>query len=273
MSSARLHATMALTFGGDASNQLDLMSQVLSKFGPALAQNKEALSGFVERVNVFAKATGQDAATAGDQLMNVMLQLGVNVNDSAELLSESSHIMDVLAKAAQEGAAETSQLAESYLQVGSTAKQLGFSVEQVSAALEAMAFGGKTGAEAGVGLRNVLTSLVRPTGQSQEVLNQLGLTQARVAELMRTQGIAGVIEQLKAGLQSYSIRHRARSSACTRLRQGEPRSRGRTHQQPRQTKTATIRNTTRLSRCSTRASADTYAVAQRDTRSSAHCSG
>ncbi len=67
-----------------------------------------------------------------------------------------------------------------------------------------MAFGGKAGAEAGIGLRNVLTSLVRPTGQSQEVLNQLGLTQARVAELMRTQGIAGVIEQLKAGLQSYS---------------------------------------------------------------------
>ncbi|GIV52015.1 MAG: hypothetical protein KatS3mg038_2536 [Candidatus Kapaibacterium sp.] len=195
---------MALTFGGDASNQLDLMSQVLSKFGPSLANNQQALQGFVEQVNVFAKATGQDAATAGDQLMNVMLQLGVNVNDSAELLSESTHIMDVLAKAAQEGAAETSQLAESYLQVGSTARQLGFSVEQVSAALEAMAFGGKVGAEAGIGLRNVLTSLVRPTGESQEVLNQLGLTQARVAELMRTQGIAGVIEQLKTGLQSYS---------------------------------------------------------------------
>jgi TP901 family phage tail tape measure protein len=192
---------MALTFGGDASNQLDLMSQVLSKFGPALAQNKEALTGFVERVNVFAKATGQDAATAGDQLMNVMLQLGVNVNDSAELLSESSHIMDVLAKAAQEGAAETSQLAESYLQVGSTAKQLGFSVEQVSAALEAMAFGGKTGAEAGVGLRNVLTSLVRPTSESARVLAQLGLSQQEVAEKMRTGGIAGVVEQLSIGLQ------------------------------------------------------------------------
>ncbi|GIV50675.1 MAG: hypothetical protein KatS3mg038_1196 [Candidatus Kapaibacterium sp.] len=123
---------MALTFGGDASNQLDLMSQVLSKFGPSLAQNEEALKGFVERVNVFAKATGQDAATAGDQLMNVMLQLGVNVNDSAELLSESSRIMDVLAKAAQEGAAETSQLAESYLQVGSTARQLGFSASSRS---------------------------------------------------------------------------------------------------------------------------------------------
>lgn len=192
---------MALTFGGDASNQLDLMSQVLSKFGPALAQNEEALSGFVERVNIFAKATGQDAATAGDQLMNVMLQLGVNVNDSAELLSESTHIMDVLAKAAQEGAAETSQLAESYLQVGSTAKQLGFSVEQVSAALEAMAFGGKTGAEAGVGLRNVLTSLVRPTNESAQVLAQLGLSQQQVAEKMRTGGIAGVVEQLSIGLQ------------------------------------------------------------------------
>lgn len=193
--------SMALTFGGDASNQLDLMSQVLSKFGPSLAQNEEALKGFVERVNVFAKATGQDAATAGDQLMNVMLQLGVNVNDSAELLSESTRIMDVLAKAAQEGAAETSQLAESYLQVGSTARQLGFSVEQVSAALEAMAFGGKTGAEAGVGLRNVLTSLVRPTSESARVLAQLGLSQQEVAEKMRTGGIAGVIEQLSIGLQ------------------------------------------------------------------------
>ncbi|GIV50625.1 MAG: hypothetical protein KatS3mg038_1146 [Candidatus Kapaibacterium sp.] len=192
---------MALTFGGDASNQLDLMSQVLSKFGPSLAQNEEALKGFVERVNVFAKATGQDAATAGEQLMNVMLQLGVNVNDSAELLSQSTHIMDVLAKAAQEGAAETSQLAESYLQVGSTAKQLGFSVEQVSAALEAMAFGGKTGAEAGVGLRNVLTSLVRPTSESARVLAQLGLSQQEVAEKMRTGGIAGVVEQLSIGLQ------------------------------------------------------------------------
>jgi len=192
---------IALRFGGDATSQLDLMSIALSKLGPDLAKSQEQFAGFVENVNIFAKATGQDAATAGQQLMDVMLQVGVNTSDANEVLRASGELMDVLAKAAQEGAAETSALAESYLQVGSTAKQLNLSSTQVAAALEGLAFAGKSGAEAGVGLRNVLTSLVKTSGAAEKALNSIGLSSAELGKSLSEKGIADTLQQLQDGLQ------------------------------------------------------------------------
>jgi TP901 family phage tail tape measure protein len=191
---------LALRFGGDATSQLDLMSTALSKLGPDLAKNQEQFAGFVENVNIFAKATGQDAATAGQQLMDVMLQVGVNTSDANEVLRSSGELMDVLAKAAQEGASETADLAESYLQVGSTAKQLNLSATQVSAALEGLAFAGKTGAEAGVGLRNVLTSLVKTSSMAEKALNTIGLSSAELGKSLSERGIADTLQMLQDGL-------------------------------------------------------------------------
>jgi len=192
---------IALRFGGDAKSQLDLMSIALSKLGPDLAKSKEQFAGFIENVNIFAKATGQDAATAGQQLMDVMLQVGVNTSDANEVLRASGELMDVLAKAAQEGAAETSALAESYLQVGSTAKQLNLSSTQVAAALEGLAFAGKSGAEAGVGLRNVLTSLVKTSSAAEKALNSIGLSSAELGKSLSEKGIADTLQLLQDGLQ------------------------------------------------------------------------
>jgi TP901 family phage tail tape measure protein len=192
---------LALRFGVDATSQLDLMSIALSKLGPDLAKNQEQFAGFIENVNIFAKATGQDAATAGQQLMDVMLQVGVNTSDANEVLRASGELMDVLAKAAQEGAAETSALAESYLQVGSTAKQLNLSSTQVAAALEGLAFAGKSGAEAGVGLRNVLTSLVKTSSAAEKALNSIGLSSAELGKSLSEKGIADTLQLLQDGLQ------------------------------------------------------------------------
>jgi TP901 family phage tail tape measure protein len=192
---------IALRFGGDAKSQLDLMSIALSKLGPDLAKSQEQFAGFVENVNIFAKATGQDAAVAGQQLMDVMLQVGVNTSDANEVLRASGELMDVLAKAAQEGAAETSALAESYLQVGSTAKQLNLSTTQVAAALEGLAFAGKSGAEAGVGLRNVLTSLVKTSSAAEKALNSIGLSSAELGKSLSEKGIADTLQMLQDGLQ------------------------------------------------------------------------
>ena len=192
---------IALRFGGEATSQLDLMSIALSKLGPDLAKSKEQFAGFIENVNIFAKATGQDAAVAGQQLMDVMLQVGVNTSDANEVLRASGELMDVLAKAAQEGAAETSALAESYLQVGSTAKQLNLSSTQVAAALEGLAFAGKSGAEAGVGLRNVLTSLVKTSSAAEKALNSIGLSSAELGKSLSEKGIADTLQMLQDGLQ------------------------------------------------------------------------
>jgi TP901 family phage tail tape measure protein len=192
---------IALRFGGEATSQLDLMSIALSKLGPDLAKSKEQFADFIENVNIFAKATGQDAAVAGQQLMDVMLQVGVNTSDANEVLRVSGELMDVLAKAAQEGAAETSALAESYLQVGSTAKQLNLSSTQVAAALEGLAFAGKSGAEAGVGLRNVLTSLVKTSSAAEKALNSIGLSSAELGKSLSEKGIADTLQMLQDGLQ------------------------------------------------------------------------
>lgn len=110
---------------------------------------------------------GGDVKGATDALTTSMLQFKVNLNDPIEAASEMERMMNVMAAGAQEGASEVVQTSQALVQAGGMAKLANVSFEETNSALQALAQGGKYGAEAGVGLRNVLIKMNAPSAISK----------------------------------------------------------------------------------------------------------
>lgn len=191
---------LAKEFGGDAKTQLAGFQTLFSKFGVDLAKAPDAVALVTKNVNILSKASGLDAAASVEALSNAMLQFGVNAEDPARLAAESSRFINVMAASAKEGAAEIPQLTEAILAAGTTASGLGLSFEGTNAALQAMAVGGKVGSEAGIGLRNVMISMVKTTTEADGALSQMGLSSDTLAQLLTTKGLPAALDALKAGM-------------------------------------------------------------------------
>lgn len=194
---------LALQFGGSATTQLDSFQTILSKFGPDLAKTPEALSAVSESVNVLGKAAGLDAKQSVDALSNAMLQFGVDASDPAKLAAESGRFINVLAKSAEVGAAEIPQVAEAILQAGVAAKGANLSFEETNAAIQQLAVGGKTGSEAGVALRNVISKLIDGGKEQQQVLKSIGLDYKDLGTTLTEEGLSAALGKLQGGFQKF----------------------------------------------------------------------
>lgn len=206
---------LAKDFGGEASTQLAAFQGILSKFGPQLAGTPEALGEITKNVNILAKAGGLDAAQSMDTLANSMLQMGVNVEDADEAARESARFINVLAASAQVGAAEIPQVGEAFLQAGVAVKGSNVSFEEANAALQVLAAGGKVGSEAGIGLRNVLASLQKQSGEGEKALKKMGLSTKELGTTLTTQGVGAAMEKLNAGLATLGSDYERNAAMAT----------------------------------------------------------
>ena len=176
---------LAKDFGTTASDNLGLFQTILSRLGPQIGENQEALSNMGKYANTLAKTMGGDVKGATDALTTSMLQFKVNLNDPIEAASEMEQMMNVMAAGAQEGASEVVQTSQALVQAGGMAKLANVSFEETNSALQALAQGGKYGAEAGVGLRNVLIKMNAPSAiskQATELLASYGVNMKKVAD-------------------------------------------------------------------------------------------
>jgi len=194
---------LASQFGGSASVQVEAFKTILSKFGPDLAQTPEALGKVSENVNILAKAAGLDAKGAVDALSNSMLQFGVDASDPAKLAEQSGRFINVLAASAKVGAAEIPDVASAILACGVAAKGANISFEETNAALQALAVGGKVGAEAGTGLRNVIGKLIDGGKEQKAVLASMGLSYKELGETLTTKGIGPALETLRDKFKDF----------------------------------------------------------------------
>lgn len=176
---------LAKDFGTTATDNLSLFQTILSRLGPAIGDNEEALANMGKYANTLSKTMGGDVVGATDALTTSMLQFKVNLNDPIEAAAEMERMMNVMAAGAQEGASEVSQVSQSLVQAGGTAKLANVSFEETNSALQALAQSGKYGAEAGVGLRNVLIKMNAPSALSKEatgILATYGVNMKKVAD-------------------------------------------------------------------------------------------
>ena len=164
---------LAKEFGGTATDNLATFQTILSRLGPQIGESDEALAKMGGHANTLAKTMGGDVVGATDALTTSMLQFKVDLQNPIMAAAEMGRMMNVMAAGAKEGAAEVPQIAQALVQAGGAAKLLNVSFEETNAALQSLAQSGKYGAEAGVGLRNVLIKMNAPSALSKEATNIL----------------------------------------------------------------------------------------------------
>jgi len=200
----------AKAFGGDASAMLESYKGILSRLGPDIAKDSEALDLMGRNVATISKTMGNDAVGAMDALTTSMLQFGVDLSDPMKAAQEMTTMMNVMAAGAKEGAAEVPSISDALKVAGVQAKSSKVEFIEANSALQALAQGGKYGAEAGTALRNVLGKMagidVVPK-EAAEKLEALGVNYdivsnktlpftTRLRELQKAQGDATIMAQI-----------------------------------------------------------------------------
>lgn len=115
-----------------------------------------------------AAAGALDLGSAADITSNIMSAFGIEA-------SKSSHIADVLAKAAASANTDVSQLGEAMKYLAPSANALGWSVEQSTAAIMALGDAGIQGSMAGQAFASSLGRLASPTKKMSKTMEELGL--------------------------------------------------------------------------------------------------
>jgi TP901 family phage tail tape measure protein len=201
--------SLAMEFGGTASGNITAFKGILSKLGPDIASSPAALEQMTRAVNTLSAATGDTAEASMDALTTGLLQFQVPLDDANAAAAEMTKQMNVMAAGAQFGAAEVPQVADAIKVAGVAASGAKVSFEETNAAIQALAAGGKVGAEAGTALRNVLGKLGEGRFLPKEVqkefaaagvdVNKLGDTTVslttRLRELQKIQGDAALMSK------------------------------------------------------------------------------
>lgn len=160
-------------FGGEATDSLNTYKILLSRLGPDIAKSPEALEKMENNVRLLSKTMKNDAAGAVDALTTSMLQFRTDLSDPIAAQAEMARMMNVMAAGAKAGTAEVPELAAALKNAGVQASRSKLSFDETNAALQLIINGGKNGAEAGVGLRNVLAKMAGEDVISKDGIEKL----------------------------------------------------------------------------------------------------
>lgn len=188
----------AKTFGTDATQNVEAYKLILSQLSPEIAQNDKALSAMGDSVNVLSKTMGGDTVSATNVLTTAMNQYSISLDDPIKASEIMGDMMNVMAAGAKEGSAELPQIAEALKQSGMMAKSANVSFEETNAAIQVLDKAGKKGAEGGVALRNVLTTLSQGRFLPKDVQEQL---QSAGVDISRLTNLSIPLSERLRGLQ------------------------------------------------------------------------
>lgn len=115
-----------------------------------------------------AAASGEDLGTVSDIVTDALTALGMKAE-------EAGHFADVLAQASSKSNTNVSLMGQTFKYVAPLAGSLGYSCEDVATAIGLMANAGIKGSQAGTALRSVLTRMAKPTKESANAMQALGV--------------------------------------------------------------------------------------------------
>lgn len=163
----------AKAFGGSAAQSAESYKLVLSQLNPEIAKAPKALKEMGDTIATLSKQMGGDTAAATEVLTTAMNQFQVSTADPIAASKEMARMMNVMAAAAQAGSAELPNVKEALAQAGLSAKTANVSFEETNAAIQVLDKAGKKGAEGGVALRNVMSTLAQGRFLPPDVLQNL----------------------------------------------------------------------------------------------------
>lgn len=159
-------------------------------------KNEEMLEG-IEGIMNLAAASGEELATTSDIVTDALTALGLSAKDSGRFA-------DILAAAATNANTNVAKMGESFKYAAAPAGLLGYSAEDVAIALGLMANAGIKADMAGTSLRNMFNRMAKPTKESAEAMERLGISISdKVTGRMYT--LREIMDQLRAGFANINM--------------------------------------------------------------------
>lgn len=128
----------------------------------------DMLSG-IEGIMNLAAASGENLATTSDIVTDALTAFGMKAE-------ESGRFADILAAAATNSNTNVAMMGDTFKYVAPVAGALGYTAEDVAVAVGLMANSGIKASQSGTALRGILTRLAKPTKESSQAMNALGLS-------------------------------------------------------------------------------------------------
>lgn len=150
----------------------------------------EMMSG-IDGIMNLAAASGEDLATTSDIVTDALTAFGLKAKDSAMF-------SDALAAAATNSNTNVAMLGESFKYVAPVAGALGYSVQDITAALGLMANSGIKSTQAGTSLRTLLSNMTNPTKDMKNAMEQLGVS--LVDDSGRMRSFREVLDGMRSGM-------------------------------------------------------------------------
>lgn len=168
---ARLYGSTTMYSAKEAADALQYM---------ALAgwNTEQSIEGLPSVLNL-AASSGMDLGRASDIVTDYITAFGLSVDDAARFV-------DIMSYAMSHSNTTTEMLGEAYKNCAATARSMGFSVEEVTAALMTMANAGVKGGEAGTTLNTLMTRLATDTKGCATALKEYGVEIYDAQETMKS---------------------------------------------------------------------------------------
>lgn len=156
----------------------------------------DQMLGGLEGIMNLAAASGEELGTTSDIVTDALTAFGYKAE-------QAGRFADILAAASSNSNTNVAMLGESFKYAANPAGALGYSAEDVAVALGLMANAGVKADMAGTSLRNMFQKMTKPTKESAQAMERLGL------ELYDGEGemftFREIMEQLRSGFVNIKM--------------------------------------------------------------------
>lgn len=166
-------------------------------------KTEDMISG-IEGIMNLAAASGADLATTSDIVTDALTAFGMTA-------AESGRFSDVMAAASSNANTNVELMGETFKYVGAAAGAMGYSIEDMAVATGLMANAGIKGSQAGTALRSTITRMAKPTKESQEAMDALGISLTDSQGNMKE--FSEIMAEMRAGMSSMTEDQKASYAA------------------------------------------------------------
>lgn len=228
------NVTLPLSLVGGAAVKMAMdFDESMTKIQALVGLSAEEVDKMREGVIQLAKDTGQSAGAAADALFFIT-SAGLEGAEAMDVLEASlkastsglgdvatvadaatsamnaygsdtlsaSQATDVLVAAVREGKLESTELAGAIGQVIPIASNMGVTFDEVGAVLAGMSRTGTNAATASMQLKNILTSILKPSKEGSDALNEMGLSSEKLRQIIQEDGLLAMLQLLKTAFEN-----------------------------------------------------------------------
>ena len=175
-------------------------ADAINELAKAGVSTTDILQGGLDGALDLAASGQMGVADAAELTASALNEFGLKGN-------QASHVADLLAAGANTAQGGVSDMGEALKMVGTTASQLGMSIEDTTGAITMMASQGIVGSDAGTQLRSALIGLTSASGPAKAEMQQLGISM--YDSQGNFVGLANFAGQLKEKLSALTPEQRA----------------------------------------------------------------